>query len=100
MAVTYDGWCTYDGDDGWNVLKETDENSLKKCKAKCYGNEECVAFSYESPTHPQKYNCQVYKGGPYTAGTGRPNTTCYILEQGMFISLYTYINEYKYYIPG
>ena len=97
VPVTYDGWCrSRNGSIDTHILEATDENSLEKCQAKCYDNEECVAFSYETPTHHKKYNCNRYKGGPYTAGSGRPNTKCYILEQGMFISFYTYTNEYKF----
>ena len=94
--VTYDGWCrngvdseTFSGGTG------TDENSVTKCKRKCYRNMECVAFSYETPKDSSWFNCKLYKGGPYTHGNGRRNTTCYILQQGLCLSFCIYIVETK-----
>ena len=53
-----------------------------ECKEECEKFKKCIAFSYETLTTPNKYyNCYLYEGGPYTYGSGRPNTTCNILEQ-------------------
>lgn len=89
--VTYDGWCEAKGNLR-NRLSDSDENSFVKCKEKCYKNLECTAFSYETPTPSYYFNCILMKGGPYTSGSGRPNTKCYILDRGTFILFFRYLN--------
>ena len=76
-----------------DILSESDENTLVNCREKCYINQECTAFSYETQKFDY-YSCVLLKGGPYIAGIGRPNTKCYNLKQGTFISFYIYTNEY------
>ena len=70
------------------TISSTDENSYFKCKEKCYKHTECVAFSYETPTDPDRYNCVLSKEGKYgrpVKGNGWPNIVCYILGQrGIF----------------
>ena len=91
--VTYDGWCE-DEDGSSDDISESDENTFVECNEKCYRNEECTAFSYETPTHSEYRNCHLSLGGPYTTGSGRLNTKCYEPKPGT--SFYIYINEYMY----
>ena len=66
-----------------------------ECKEECHANIECVAFAYEDPKNPRFPNCYLYTGGPYTQGSGRPNTKCYILERGTCLTFTIYINRHK-----
>ena len=90
--MSFDGLCRYGSDDGeW--MKMIDVTNVQECQEHCVENETCVAFSYEI------YNaesCYLYKGGPYTYGTGRVNTTCYIMKgRPFYLSLiYTNLEEH------
>ena len=93
--VTYDGWCEDIG--GYSDhLSQSDEDSFVECSDKCYRDQKCTAFSYETPTDSRFWNCNLQKGGPYTSGSGRPNTKCYLTKRGTFIAFALYINEYTY----
>jgi hypothetical protein len=93
--VNYDGWCRYEGNMK-DVIFQSDENKFEECKEKCYRRPTCTAFSYETPSPLDYYNCYILQGGPYTTGSGRPNTRCYLPERSRFTLLYTYIDKYKY----
>lgn len=93
--VTYDGWCR-DDSDSEDVLGARDENTFEKCKENCYSNEKCTAFSYESPKDSSYRNCIFSKGGPYTKGSGRNNTKCYLPQRRKFVVFYIYINKYQH----
>jgi hypothetical protein len=86
--VTHEGWCR-DKDGGFQQLSHGHETILSNCEKGCNTNLECDAFSYETPTPSDYYNCYHYKNGPYTAGSGRPDTKCYIVERGKFLLFYT-----------
>ena len=88
--VSYAGECR-DGDDSSSVLDRSDENSFTECKEKCDSSEECVALAHQHPTDTSRYNCILYKGGPYTSGNGQIDTTCYIVKEGKLCYL-----TYKY----
>ena len=91
--VAYDGWCK-DKDNTHEIFSYSHEDSVVKCKEKCYSNQECTAFSYESGAPrwltkedaAKSTNCYLMKGGPYITGSSRPNIKCYIPERGMLIS--------------
>ena len=86
--VSYDGWCGT-GDNTDVIIGQTEKDSYSACENKCYEYDECTAFSYETTADPKYYNCQIYKGGPYTHGDGKTNTKCYI-RPGDFLSFFKY----------
>ena len=93
--VTYEGWCRDNDGLSSDALDQSDEGTFEKCKEKCYENQKCTAFSYETTPSSKYYNCYSYQGGPYTTGSGRPNTKCYIVEQGKFFQFYIYTYDYN-----
>ena len=55
----------------------------KQCYEKCQTMpiNDCVAFAY-SPADSRE--CDLYRGGPYTYGSGDFGSTCYIRPTGKF----------------
>ena len=51
------------------------------CYARCQSTDDCVAFAYYKNDDT---NCDFYRGGPYTYGNGRKDTTCYVMPEGIF----------------
>ena len=74
--VSFGGWCRYGSDDR-DQMTNSNVINAQECQQHCVDKRECVAFSYESNNAE---SCQLYKGGPYTYGSGRMNTTCYIMQ--------------------
>jgi hypothetical protein len=81
LPGTYPGWCRYGENLKDSFESESDEDSFAECEEECQKTKGCVAFSYETPTPKEYYNCYRYRGGPYTSGSFRVNTTCYIMPE-------------------
>jgi nitrite reductase/ring-hydroxylating ferredoxin subunit len=70
-----EGKCRY-GDDQQDFLKQVKTGSPDRCKEECSETNECTYYSYpENPKDCQQAAsegkcCLLYKGGPYTYGTG------------------------------
>ena len=71
-----DGWCRY-GNNDTDWMQELVVADVDACRQACRSQQDCTAYSWEEgdSTSP----CDLYRGGPYTHGNGRANTTCYIL---------------------
>ena len=61
------------------VAADSDIQCYEKCQA--IPNDECVAFAY-TPTDSQP--CDLYRGGPYTTGSGASGSSCYLMPIGIF----------------
>ena len=59
-----------------------DTDDLDVCYERCITTNECTAFTYHND-EPGK-DCNLYRGGPYTKGSGRENAKCYIMRKGNF----------------
>ena len=81
--VTYKSKCQ-DKNDSFNQIDASDINSFPECRERCHTSPKCIAFAYES-NNPGRYNCNRYKGGPYTSGSDASHKTCYILKPGAFL---------------
>ena len=68
-------------------MSVTKSNSLE-CYEECKVTSGCVAFAYENPDHASGTNCDFYRNGPYTKGSGREHTKCYILPTGKLLGLH------------
>ena len=74
----FGGFCRYGSDNSENMeMQGITVNNPQKCQQYCMGNTGCVAFSYTNGTTK---NCNLYKGGPYTYGNGKRDTTCYSMK--------------------
>ena len=62
----------------YDVLKHYNGYSLKSCRVRCQRIGGCTAMAYFSDKQ-----CALYRGGPYTQGTGYSNVQCYT-NQGIF----------------
>ena len=77
-------------DNTYDVLdNDSDEHRYFACENKCYENDRCTAFSFETPRDSFYLSCYTYTGGPYTKGSGRRNTKCY-KRPGEFVSFFKY----------
>ena len=83
----FDGYCRYGSDDK-NWIKELDATNKHNCYEQCQTTDGCTAFAYES-NGPHK-DCDLYRGGPYTYGSGRMNTICYNMPTGNLTYSYSY----------
>ena len=75
----YEGWCRF-GSDYREWMKGLSTKSDVKCYEKCQTTNGCSAFSFEYNNVEEP--CNIYTNGPYTYGSGRANTKCYILPKG------------------
>ena len=65
-------------------------SSLDYCRRKCIDTSSCSAFSHDFSTKI----CYLYRGGPYTQGSGKynpidnplwsGNLRCYVLKKGKY----------------
>lgn len=76
------GFCRYADDQSEHlsanstiVLPDDMEAKEQSCKGQCQSHGDCTAYSFSSDNS----HCDLYKGGPYTYGSGRAGTTCNIL---------------------
>ena len=53
------------------------------CQQGCEATKDCTAFAIE-PGNVKK-NCNLYRGGPYTYGSGKEGTICYVSNNGNFV---------------
>ena len=75
--VSFSGWCRY-GSGESNYQRDLGlTSSISKCQEECQISVGCVAFTYGENT-----DCDLWQGGPYTYGNGRPGYTCYIMQIG------------------
>ena len=90
--LSFIGYCRYGQyEDKRDLLDQVTENTVSKCQEKCGATKNCVAFAYKEDATNE--NCYLYGNGPYTYGTGREDTKCYIMPPGIVLSLYAY-NDY------
>ena len=75
----YEGWCRF-GSDYREWMKGLSTKSDVKCYEICQTTNGCSAFSFEYNNVEEP--CNIYTNGPYTYGSGRANTKCYILPKG------------------
>ena len=79
--TSFSGYCRYEDAD-FDPLSYSSVTSVVECYEECQEiPNECVAFDY-SPDNTG-YECTMYKGGPYTYGTGIVGTTCYLMTIGI-----------------
>ena len=84
----FDGYCRY-GSNEKDWIKEVETN-LQNCYNQCKTTDGCTAFAYDE----SRNYCDLYRGGPYTKGSGRENTKCYTMPTGNS----TYITSYHFHI--
>ena len=75
----FDGDCRY-RPNNINRIKELGATNAQSCYEQCEITDGCTAFAYKSNA-PNK-DCNLYREGPYTFGSGRENQTCYIMPRG------------------
>ncbi len=80
----FGGLCRY-GSDYRDHFKTITSTNPHECQQNCIDITGCVAFSYTSDAIE---NCNLYRGGPYTYGSGKPDTTCYIIQGKFSFTLY------------
>ena len=78
----YEGWCRF-GSDYREWMKGLSTTSDVKCNEICQTTNGCSAFSFEYNNVEEP--CNIYTNGPYTYGSGRANTKCYILPKGDYL---------------
>ena len=61
------------------VVVDSGTQCYENCQA--MASDGCVAFAY-SPADSEQ--CDLYRGGPYTYGTGDSGSTCYLMQIGIF----------------
>lgn len=78
----FDGYCRYGPAklQDWLTVKTPNPNNVLGCHALCVNHEDCTAFAFT--TGGGSKSCDLYKGGPYTSGSGYgEGTKCYALEK-------------------
>lgn len=74
ITTTYNGWCRYGSKEKDLIGNHRFPGSASSCGQECYSESGCTAYAFDSGTR----ECFLYKGGPYTHGSGRENTLCYV----------------------
>ena len=74
--IVFDGLCR-DGSGKRDWLNAITKKAASECWEECDVTSGCVAFSYKTEG---EINCYLYQKGPYTHGTGKKNTKCYVMN--------------------
>ena len=92
---SHDGWCRY-GNEEKDIITSVTKSDSSDCYEECKATNGCVAFAYEDPAFAYSTNCDFYRNGPYTHGTGREHTKCYVLPTGRSLLSYNLnVNIYE-----
>ena len=78
---SYNGFCRF-GSGRKNWIFDLDTANAMECYEQCKLRGDCVAFAYN--LNFAGNDCDLYRGGPYTYGNGRKDTTCYVMPEGIF----------------
>ena len=78
----YVGFCRCDqcGRNNRSVISSYRTENDSQCQQGCQVSKDCTAFAFE-PINVKK-NCNLYRGGPYTYGSGKEDTICYVTHKG------------------
>ena len=79
----FDGFCRK-GDGSKDYIKDLQAKNVGSCYQTCKDTSGCVAFAF---TPESTDNCDLYRGGPYTRGSGRAGSQCFPLEPGISYAL-------------
>ena len=77
--TTYNGFCRNPQYDK-NIIDFIPVNAANECHLKCRNKNDCAAFAFNSKTTVGLSNCDLYRNGPYTQGTGASDIICYVIE--------------------
>jgi len=77
-ASTVTGFCRYGDNENENLDGKAlvDGTGKGGCKQQCQTTVDCTAYAFTS----ENSHCDLYKGGPYTYGSGAHGVTCSILQ--------------------
>ena len=77
--TTYNGFCRdpqYDKD----IIEFIPTTKIDECYQNCKNTHDCEAFAFNDKTTIGLSNCDLYRNGPYTQGTGASDVICYVLQ--------------------
>ena len=78
------GVCRY-GNNSYDYIRTANVSSVHECMEDCKSTNGCVAYAYSST----RDFCGLYRGGPYTYGSGDTSYMCYVVTGIlMFIVLF------------
>ena len=72
----FGGYCRYGSNERIGIKQV--ETNRQNCYNQCKITDGCTAFAYDWSLS----YCDLYRGGPYTKGSRRKNTTCYTMPTG------------------
>ena len=72
----FDGFCRK-SDGSKDYIKDLQTKNVGSCYQTCKDTSGCVAFAF---TPSSDKNCDLYKGGPYSKGSGKSGSKCYTME--------------------
>ena len=81
---SFEGFCREENGRSKDLIGDFPTANIGSCYQKCKDTEGCVAFAF---TPENTDNCDLYRGGPYTRGSGRAGSQCFPLEPGTFYAL-------------